>query len=158
MLGTNVISSLQLSNNKATGSLVVNSDGTIDMEIVLNNKCYKKSVSQTINDITVSDDITNCGNNETALVGTAIETKVLTAFPELELGTNGCKTLDTNKNYTYMRGCYLKGGGNIKEKFTLRMKEFYLVDDSLLNQLFDSNNKFIYTKYEELLVPIVATF
>src|SRR5574344_311420 len=34
---------------------------------------------------------------------------VLDAFPELELGDSGCKTVDSNKNYTYMGGCYLKG-------------------------------------------------
>src|SRR5574344_669866 len=33
----------------------------------------------------------------------------VTSFPELELGENGCKNLDENKNYTYMGGCYLKG-------------------------------------------------
>src|SRR5574344_2175229 len=34
---------------------------------------------------------------------------VLTSFPELEVGDNGCKVADTNKNYSYMGGCYLKG-------------------------------------------------
>src|SRR5574344_1257996 len=34
---------------------------------------------------------------------------VLTSFPELEVGDNGCKTSDSTKNYSYMGGCYLKG-------------------------------------------------
>src|SRR5574344_2369638 len=34
---------------------------------------------------------------------------VLTSFPELEVGDNGCKTFDSTKNYSYMGGCYLKG-------------------------------------------------
>src|SRR5574344_950812 len=34
---------------------------------------------------------------------------VLTSFPELEVGDNGCKASDSTKNYSYMGGCYLKG-------------------------------------------------
>src|SRR5574344_215211 len=60
LLGTNVINSLEVNNAEATGTLIVNSDGTVAMAIVLNNKCYVKTSSQYVDQITVSDDITNC--------------------------------------------------------------------------------------------------
>src|SRR5574344_574305 len=67
LLGTNVINSLEVNNAEATGTLIVNSDGTVAMAIVLNNKCYVKTSSQYVDQITVSDDTTNCtvsnGNN-----------------------------------------------------------------------------------------------
>src|SRR5574344_1131306 len=40
LLGTNVINSLEVNNAEATGTLIVNSDGTVAMAIVLNNKSY----------------------------------------------------------------------------------------------------------------------
>src|SRR5574344_193694 len=60
LLGTNVINSLEVNNAEATGTLIVNSDGTVAMAIVLNNKCYVKTSSQYVDQITVSDDTTNC--------------------------------------------------------------------------------------------------
>src|SRR5574344_317697 len=67
LLGTNVINSLEVNNAEATGTLIFNSDGTVAMAIVLNNKCYVKTSSQYVDQITVSDDTTNCtvsnGNN-----------------------------------------------------------------------------------------------
>src|SRR5574344_950065 len=55
LLGTNVINSLEVNNAEATGTLIVNSDGTVAMAIVLNNKCYVKTSSQYVDQITVSE-------------------------------------------------------------------------------------------------------
>src|SRR5574344_287283 len=103
-LDVNVIDSLELSSKKASdGSVViVNSDGTIDMAIIINDRCYKKTASQSIKDIEVSEDLDNC------TMYSNIYAVVKNAFPELELGDNGCKE-DTENNYTYMGGCYLSG-------------------------------------------------
>lgn len=103
LLNTNVINSLELSSSPATGSVIVNSDGTIEMAIVINDKCYRKSVSQSIKDIEVSTDIINCSIDEN------IYSVVLAAYPFLKTGEDGCETLDDTKNYSYMGGCYLKG-------------------------------------------------
>src|SRR5574344_234359 len=102
-LDTNVIDNLELSARPATGSVVVHSDGGVEMAIVINNKCYKKNTSDSIKDIEVTTDLDNCK------VYPTIYATVLSSYPELEVGDSGCKNLDTNKNYSYMGGCYLKG-------------------------------------------------
>src|SRR5574344_2079083 len=67
LLGTNVIDSLEVSNAKATGEVYVYSNGTVAMAIVINNKCYKKTSSQYIDQIEVSDDSTNCSSTPVAV-------------------------------------------------------------------------------------------
>src|SRR5574344_1472130 len=58
---TNVFDNLELSSNKATsGSVKLDDKGNITLAIVLNNKCYTKSSSQSIKDVLVSDDVDNC--------------------------------------------------------------------------------------------------
>src|SRR5574344_2085868 len=101
-LDTNVIDSLELSAKPATGSVVVHSDGGVEMAIVINNKCYKKNTSDSIKDIEVTTDLDNCK------VYPTIYATVLSSYPELEVGDSGCKNLDTNKNYSYMGG-YVDG-------------------------------------------------
>src|SRR5574344_1406922 len=66
-LNTNVIDDLEVSSNKASdgSSLVVNSDGTTDMAIIIDDKCYRKTFSESIKDITITDinteeDKSNC--------------------------------------------------------------------------------------------------
>src|SRR5574344_1238717 len=59
-LDTNVIDSLELSAKPATGSVIVGSDGSVEMAIVINNKCYKKTSTQSIKDIEVSTDVDKC--------------------------------------------------------------------------------------------------
>src|SRR5574344_1830850 len=106
-LGTNIIDSLKVNNAKATGEVYVYSDGTVAMAIVLNNKCYKKTVSQYIDQIEVSDNLNAC--NTSGIDPTTIYGKVITKFPYLAIGTDGCKTNTSGTNYTYMGGCYLAG-------------------------------------------------
>ena len=59
-LDTNVIDNLDVSSKKAEegSSLVVNNDGTTDMAIIIDDKCYRKTFSESIKDIKVTD-ITN---------------------------------------------------------------------------------------------------
>src|SRR5574344_1055016 len=59
-LDTNVIDNLELSAKPATGSVIVGSDGSVEMAIVINNKCYKKTSTQSIKDIEVSTDVDKC--------------------------------------------------------------------------------------------------
>ena len=147
-LGTNVINDLQLSNAKAEGSVIVNSDGTIEIALIIDNKCYKKGVNQGIRDIEVFDDISNC-------IPKTLSKTVLAAFPQLELGTNGCKT-PSGINYSYMGGCYLRGGQNLKEKYNKMVLSTTGVTLEMVNQTFDVNGNFINAKFEELILPKMA--
>ena len=100
LLGTNVIDSLEVNNAKATGELYVYSDGTVAMAIVLNNKCYRKTTTQYVDQIEVSDNLTTC--NTSGIDPTSIYGKVITKFPYLEVGTDGCNTNTSGTNYSYM--------------------------------------------------------
>src|SRR5574344_2021906 len=72
-LGTNIFSELEVSSKTATkGNVVVNTNGNVLVSLVINNKCYSKEYNQDLSKMTVSNDITNCGSGEVALVGTAI--------------------------------------------------------------------------------------
>lgn len=107
VLDTNVIDSLELDNKKAESgsSVMVYSDGTVSMAIVINGKCYKKNTKRSNSTIEVTDDVTNCNIDKyMSLYDTVID-----SHPELELGDNGCNKSDSTKNYTYMGGCYLVG-------------------------------------------------
>src|SRR5574344_495385 len=65
VLDTNVIDDLEVSSKKAIdgSSLVVNSDGSTDMAIIINNKCYRKTFSEGVGDIKVTDITTDEDRN-----------------------------------------------------------------------------------------------
>ena len=53
-----------------------------------------------------------CGEGEVGVITTGpIKDVILSNFPELELGENGCKN-STENNYSYSKGCYIKGNLN----------------------------------------------
>ena len=53
-----------------------------------------------------------CDGGEVVIITTGpIKDVILSNFPELELGENGCKN-STENNYSYSKGCYIKGNLN----------------------------------------------
>src|SRR5574344_1013737 len=78
-LDSNVIDDLEVSSKKATdgSSLVVNSDGTTDMAIIIDDKCYRKTFSESIKDIKVTD-ITNDDDKANCSVPVRSDYAVLT--------------------------------------------------------------------------------
>ena len=76
-------------------------DATTGEEISLDSKVEVK---------VENDSYTYNMNNECKQIFKAgpIKDVVLSNFPELELGENGCKN-STENNYSYMGGCYIKG-------------------------------------------------
>src|SRR5574344_2024567 len=78
-LDTNVIDNLDVSSKKAEdgSSLVVNSDGTTDMAIIIDDKCYRKTFSESIKDIKVTD-ITNDDDKANCSVPVRSDYAVLT--------------------------------------------------------------------------------
>ena len=59
-LGSNILEQLDLEDIEATGMVVAYEDGSTEMAIVYHNKCYTKTTSQTVKNIEVSDDTSNC--------------------------------------------------------------------------------------------------
>src|SRR5574344_203681 len=74
-LDSNVIDDLEVSSKKAeTGSsVIVSSNGNIELSVIIGDKCYRKLSSQSIKDITVSTDLDKCTStnisNYAVLVG-----------------------------------------------------------------------------------------
>src|SRR5574344_1307838 len=58
-LDTNVVDKLEVSK-KADGEVIVNSDGTVEMAIIINNKCYTKKATDSIANIEVKADTDDC--------------------------------------------------------------------------------------------------
>ena len=82
--------------------IVYDGEKLTELEITSNSHKFRLCSSGT-----VAMDDEKC-DGEIGLVTTGpIEDVVLSNFPYLELGENGCK-VSTNNNYSYMKGCYLK--------------------------------------------------
>ena len=68
---------------------------------------------------------------------------VLSNFPYLELGENGCKNPGDN-NYSYMGGCYLKGSNLTgKDIFYSIMSQIEMDNNTITTTFFDSEDNFI---------------
>ena len=104
-LGTNVINQLDLENTDAEGSVVVNTDGSIEMAIVIGKKCYTKTATQDIKDIQVSKDIENCAVFSSSVTISSIESKTDSIVITVDPGDSGvtmtsCKFGRTRGDYT----------------------------------------------------------
>ncbi len=60
---------------------------------------------------TFAMDDEECDGGNVAITTGPIKDVILSNFPELELGENGCKKT-TENNYSYSKGCYIKGNPN----------------------------------------------
>ena len=60
LLGTNILENLDLEDIEATGSIVAYPDGNVEMAIIYNSKCYTKTITQSIKNIEMSTDTSNC--------------------------------------------------------------------------------------------------
>ena len=83
-----------------------------------------------------------------------IKDVVLSNFPYLEVGENGCKNLGDN-NYSYMGGCYLKVRNSTrgKDMFYSFMNQLELDNDTIDEMFFDSEGNFIEKNFEDFLIP-----
>ena len=66
-LGTNVIDKLDIKGTKLEGSVVITRDGKVEVAIIKNNKCYKKSAMDDNNKIDVLDK-SMCSSNTSTYV------------------------------------------------------------------------------------------
>ena len=86
-----------------------------------------------------------------------IEDVVLSNFPYLEVGENGCKNPGDN-NYSYMGGCYLKGKNSARGKdiFYYYMNQLELNNETIDKTFFDSEGNFIEKNFEDFMIPYYA--
>src|SRR5574344_2619274 len=107
-LDTNVIDNLDVSSKKAEegSSLVVNNDGTTDMAIIIDDKCYRKTFSESIKDIKVTD-ITNDEDRNACNVPLASDYAFLAPACNKPFdGSYGCGSVLFNN--TTIRNYYVK--------------------------------------------------
>ena len=80
-----------------------------------------------------------------------IKDVVLSNFPYLEVGDNGCKN-PSDDNYSYMGGCYLKNYDSYgaKDYFHLYSRSFLgITQEELENNFYDENGNFKLDEYEK---------
>ena len=101
-LGSNILEFLDLEDIEATGMVVAYDDGGVEMAIVYHNKCYTKTTSQTVKEIEVSDDTSNCVVSSTSAKITSINSKadsidINVDIPDALVSLSSCK-FGTSKN------------------------------------------------------------
>ena len=85
--------------------------------------------------------------DEPCFVKSIYET-VLEQFPYLATNGNGCVTPTVN-NYSYMGGCYLKGGSQSgKERFYSIMNQIGLDEETITQTFFDDEGNFMAENFE----------
>ena len=100
-LNINVIDNLELSNKKAEkgSSVIVGSNGKVDLAIIIRDKCYRKLASQSIKDITVSTDLDKCTSTNISNYAVLV----------------GYKNIDTD--YGFRSDLYFLGSTQLKNKY-----------------------------------------
>ena len=66
-LGSNIINQLELDNDNAGGSIIAYDDGTVEMAIIINDRCFTKTTTQDTGEIEVSKDTSNCTVNSSSV-------------------------------------------------------------------------------------------
>ena len=124
----------------------VNYDGTKLTELVIESNNHKFTLCPS-GQFAMDDE--EC--NVVAVITTGpIKDVVLSNFPYLETNGNGCVT-PTDNNYSYMGGCYLKGGSQSgKDIFVAGLDGAPGLDsiDVINEKFFDSDGNFIAENFE----------
>ena len=92
--------------NATIDELVYDGEKLTTLVITSNNHKFTLCPSGTF-----AMDDEECEDGNVAITTGPIKDVVLSNFPELELGENGCKNPSEN-NYSYSKGCYIKGKPN----------------------------------------------
>ena len=92
--------------NATINELVYDGEKLTTLVITSNNHKFTLCPSGTF-----AMDDEECEGGNVAITTGPIKDVILSNFPELELGENGCKNV-TENNYSYMDGCYIKGNSN----------------------------------------------
>ena len=97
----------------------------------------------------MDDEVCETRNDEVAIIHTGpIKDVVLSNFPFLETDGNGCVNPGSN-NYSYMGGCYLKGGIDPKENFYSLMLSFgFTSREEIDARFFETNGEFKAEEFE----------
>nr|MBP3259355.1 prepilin-type N-terminal cleavage/methylation domain-containing protein [Bacilli bacterium] len=109
-LGSNIINQLELDNDNAGGSIVAYEDGTVEMAITINGRCFTKTTTQDTGEIEVSKDTSNCTVNSSSVAIKSISSgndSVTIELDDPSVSVSSCKYGTTKSNLD--RDCTVSG-------------------------------------------------
>ena len=102
-LNSNIINQLDLENKNAGGSIVVYDNGSVEMAITINNRCFTKTTTQDVGQIEVSTDTSNCTVNSSSVRIRSITSRdndVEIILDDTSLTVTSCKFGTSKTNLT----------------------------------------------------------
>ena len=109
LLGTNILDNLDLEDIEATGSIVAYPDGNVEMAIIYNGKCYTKTATQSVKNIEVSNDTSNCAVSSSSVIVSNINSGTDSIVITLDNSADPSVTL-TSCKYGTVNGEYTMDG------------------------------------------------
>ncbi len=109
LLGTNILDNLDLEDIEATGSIVAYPDGNVEMAIIYNGKCYTKTSTQSVKNIEVSNDTSNCAVSSSSVIVSSINSGTDSIVITLDNSADPSVTL-TSCKYGTVNGEYTMDG------------------------------------------------
>ena len=109
-LGSNIINQLELENENAGGTIIAYPDGTVEMAITINGRCFTKTTTQDTGEIEVSKDTSNCTVNSSSVAIKSISSGNDSVTIELDnpsVSVSSCKYGTTKSNLD--RDCTVSG-------------------------------------------------
>ncbi len=131
----------------ATVNKVTYEDGKLtELEVESNGHIFKLCADGSF---VMDDEVCEASDDEVAIIHTGpIKDVVLSNFPFLETDGNGCVNPGSN-NYSYMGGCYLKGGIDPKENFySLMLLSGFTSREEIDARFFKTNGEFKAEEFE----------
>ena len=104
-LNSNILEQLDLEDIEATGSIIAYTDGEIEMAILYHDRCWTKSTTQSIKNIEMSTDTSNCSVMSSSVLVSSIDagddsiTINLDNSSDTSVTLTSCKYSTTNGQY-----------------------------------------------------------
>ena len=132
--------------NAIVNKVTYEDDKLTELEVESNGHIFKLCGD---GNFVMDDEVCEASDDEVAIIHTGpIKDVILSNFPFLETDGNGCVNPGSN-NYSYMGGCYLKGGVDPKENFYSMMSSAgFTSREEIDTRFFETNGEFKAEEFE----------
>ena len=132
--------------NATVNKVTYEDDKLTELEVESNGHIFKLCADGSF---VMDDEVCEASDDEVAIIHTGpIKDVILSNFPFLETDGNGCVNPGSN-NYSYMGGCYLKGGIDPKENFyNLMLLAGFTSREEIDTRFFETNGEFKAEEFE----------
>ena len=139
--------------NAIVNKVTYEDDKLTELEVESNGHIFKLCADGSF---VMDDEVCEASDDEVAIIHTGpIEDVVLSNFPFLETDNNGCVNPGSN-NYSYMGGCYLKGGIDPKENFySLMLSMGFTSKEEIDARFFETNGEFKAEEFENWYIQFM---